>query len=112
MGPSVHIIASVLAWMSATINPIIYSFLNKHYKKAFRTLLCLSSIREKQANGLACYSLAQGLRTPESSKSSRSSNVMSTSARVVELKYFSQTDDGRIVNEDDLHTQKQVRCMG
>ena len=26
--PSVHIIASVLAWMSATINPVIYSFPN------------------------------------------------------------------------------------
>ena len=110
--PSVHIIASVLAWMSATINPIIYSFLNKHYQKAFRTLLCLSNIREKQANGLSCYSLAQGFRTPESSKSSRSTNVMSTSARVVELKYFSQTDDFSIVNEDDVHTQKQLQCMG
>ena len=109
--PSVHIIASVLAWMSATINPIIYSFLNKHYQKAFRTLLGLSNIREKQANGLSCYSLAQGLRTPESSKSSRSTNVMSSSARVVELKYFSQTDDFSIVNEDDVHTQKQLQCM-
>ena len=110
--PSVHIIASVLAWMSATINPIIYSFLNKHYQKAFRTLLGLSNIREKQGNGLSCYSLAQGLRTPESSKSSRSTNVMSSSARVVELKYFSQTDDFSIVNEDDVHTQKQLQCMG
>ena len=108
--PSVHIIASVLAWMSATINPIIYSFLNKHYQKAFRALLCLNTNREKQSSGLSCYSLSQGLRTPESSGSK--SSIMSSSARVVELKYFSQTDDFSIVKEDDVHTQKQLQCMG
>jgi len=102
--PSVHIIASVLAWMSATINPIIYSFLNKQYQKAFRTLLCLNTMRDKQSSGL---SLSQGLRTPESS-----SSIVSSSARVVELKYFYQTDDFSIVKEDDVHTQKQLQCMG
>merc|ERR1719431_2343054 len=78
--PSVHIIASVLAWMSATINPIIYSFLNKHYQKAFRTLLCLNNIREKRSSGL---SLSQGLRTPESS-----SFIVSSTTLAEELKYF------------------------
>merc|ERR1712179_480177 len=109
--PSVHIIASVLAWMSATINPIVYSFLNKHYQKAFRTLLCLNNIREKQSSGISCYSLSQGLRTPESC-SSRSTIVSSSAKKEVELKYFSQSDDFTIVHEDDVHTQKQLQCMG
>jgi len=37
--PSIHIIASVLAWMSAAINPFIYSIQNQHYQQAFRNLL-------------------------------------------------------------------------
>ena len=31
--PAVHIIASVLAWMSATINPFIYAFKNRQYQQ-------------------------------------------------------------------------------
>jgi len=113
--PSVHIIASVLAWMSATINPIIYSFLNKQYQKAFRTLLCRfktrpNTRRETKSSGLSCYSLATGLRTPETSSST--SILVSKSTGAVELKYFSQTDDFTIVKEDDLYTQKQLQCMG
>ena len=31
--PAIHIIASVLAWMSATINPFIYAFKNRQYQQ-------------------------------------------------------------------------------
>ena len=33
--PAIHIIASVLAWMSATINPFIYAFKNRQYQQVF-----------------------------------------------------------------------------
>jgi len=110
--PSVHIIASVLAWMSATINPIIYSFLNQQYQKAFRTLLCRPGTRknpsasESQSTVLSNYSM--GLNTPDSSKSCS----LSSSDRGVELKSFSQSEDFSIVNERDIHTQMQLKCMG
>ncbi|XP_076363549.1 protein trapped in endoderm-1-like [Tachypleus tridentatus] len=38
--PSVHVIASVLAWMSSCINPFIYAVMNRHYRQAYRCLLC------------------------------------------------------------------------
>ena len=34
--PTIHVVASVLAWMSATINPFIYAFKNRQYKQAFK----------------------------------------------------------------------------
>jgi len=38
--PSIHVIASVLAWMSASINPFVYAIQNQQYQEAFRSLLC------------------------------------------------------------------------
>ena len=37
--PTLHIIASVLAWMSATINPFIYAFKNRQYQQAFKKVM-------------------------------------------------------------------------
>ena len=34
--PVLHVIASVLAWASAIINPFIYAFKNRQYQQAFR----------------------------------------------------------------------------
>ena len=34
--PTIHVVASVLAWMSATINPFIYAFKNRQYQQAFK----------------------------------------------------------------------------
>ena len=34
--PTLHVVASVLAWMSATINPFIYAFKNRQYQQAFK----------------------------------------------------------------------------
>jgi len=110
--PYIHIIASVLAWTSATINPILYSFLNQQYQKAFRTLLCLPGIRQKppvsgsHSGALSCNSL--GVKAPDFSKSCS----LASSARGVELKYFSQSEDFSIVHEEDVHTQRQFQCMG
>lgn len=33
--PFVHVVASVLAWASAVINPFIYAFKNRQYQQAF-----------------------------------------------------------------------------
>ena len=38
--PAVHIIASVLAWMSATINPFIYAFKNRQYQQVLSSSFC------------------------------------------------------------------------
>ena len=41
--PAIHIIASVLAWMSATINPFIYAFKNRQYQQAFKKVRLTST---------------------------------------------------------------------
>ena len=45
--PTLHVIASVLAWMSATINPFIYAFKNRQYQQAFKKVQLLSSSRSR-----------------------------------------------------------------
>ena len=45
--PTLHVIASVLAWMSATINPFIYAFKNRQYQQAFKKVQHLSSSRSR-----------------------------------------------------------------
>ena len=39
--PNLHVLASVLAWASAVVNPFIYAFKNKQYQKAFAKVICL-----------------------------------------------------------------------
>ena len=34
--PLLHTIASILAWMSAVVNPFIYAFKNRQYQQAFK----------------------------------------------------------------------------
>eukprot|EP00092_Neocalanus_flemingeri_P002576 GFUD01002758.1.p1 GENE.GFUD01002758.1~~GFUD01002758.1.p1 ORF type:complete len:422 (+),score=88.37 GFUD01002758.1:84-1349(+) len=122
--PSVHIVASVLAWMSAAINPFIYAFLNQQYQLAFRTLLCLANPRLATEHTVSeCYSIETG--TPMSSKSCSLASSMD-----IKLKLFSKEQDfssmnerdvynkvqlGQdfsIVNEGDVHTQMQLKKMG
>lgn len=38
--PFLHVLASVLAWASAVINPFIYAFKNRQYQQAFAKVLC------------------------------------------------------------------------
>ncbi|XP_054711387.1 G-protein coupled receptor moody-like [Uloborus diversus] len=65
--PILHILASVLAWMSACSNPFIYVLLNKHYREAYFQLLCswkvLKANRSVQENGTFDSSRAHQLRT-------------------------------------------------
>ncbi|XP_071580394.1 protein trapped in endoderm-1 [Temnothorax nylanderi] len=43
--PILHIVASVLAWASAVINPFIYAGTNKLYREAYKQVLCPVSRR-------------------------------------------------------------------
>lgn len=43
--PVLHIVASVLAWASAVINPFIYAGTNKLYREAYKQILCPASSR-------------------------------------------------------------------
>lgn len=38
--PEVHVVASVLAWMSSCTNPFIYAVLSRHYRQAYLSLFC------------------------------------------------------------------------
>lgn len=38
--PTLHTMASVLAWTSTALNPIIYTVFNKQYKQAFKAAIC------------------------------------------------------------------------
>jgi len=109
--PSVHIVASVLAWMSAAINPIIYAFHNQTYQKAFRTLLCgrhISITPSDQSDPeFSCYLAGSASPTPDSSKS-----CSLASCKPVQLKYFSLDKDFTIVIDKDAHTQGQLMNMG
>lgn len=37
--PFLHVLASVLAWGSAVINPFIYAFKNRQYQQAFAKVI-------------------------------------------------------------------------
>lgn len=38
--PTIHVMASVLAWMSSCINPVIYAAMNRQYRQAYIRLFC------------------------------------------------------------------------
>lgn len=75
--PAVHIIASVLAWMSATINPFIYAFKNRQYQQAFKKLLCVD---KSQARG------GQRTTTSQASAQSRTSQSKTFITEMVQYK--------------------------
>ena len=54
--PSFHVIASVLAWMSAAINPFVYAIQNQQYQKAFKSLF----IRKQRQRDLQRGAGSQG----------------------------------------------------
>ena len=95
--PVIHIFASVLAWMSAAINPIIYSIQNQQYQQAFRALFCgrVRVSRRRAAAGVSqdepnhprsemfCPCLGQA---PPSPNVTPSTSKMSVSTLCVELK--------------------------
>ncbi|XP_068244510.1 LOW QUALITY PROTEIN: protein trapped in endoderm-1-like [Palaemon carinicauda] len=40
--PSLHVLASVLAWASSVVNPFVYAVTNRQYRKAYNSLFCFS----------------------------------------------------------------------
>jgi len=64
--PAVHIIASVLAWMSATINPFIYAFKNRQYQQAFKKLLCVDKSRTRGGQRTTTSQASAQSRTSQS----------------------------------------------
>ncbi|KAB7505392.1 Protein trapped in endoderm-1 [Armadillidium nasatum] len=49
--PMLHVLASVLAWASAVINPFVYAFTNRQYRTAYKKLFCSTSpIRPAKGN--------------------------------------------------------------
>ncbi len=49
--PSLHVLASILAWASSVVNPFIYAFSNRQYRTAYRQLLCRSPASAAGAAG-------------------------------------------------------------
>ena len=43
--PLLHTIASILAWMSAVVNPFIYAFKNRQYQQAFTKVTARTEAR-------------------------------------------------------------------
>lgn len=68
--PSFHIVASVLAWASAVVNPFIYAGTNKLYREAYKKLLCP---RRCAKSGKASGGLINGPRALHSHSSRISS---------------------------------------
>ncbi|XP_076344335.1 protein trapped in endoderm-1-like isoform X3 [Tachypleus tridentatus] len=52
--PTIHVVASVLAWMSSCINPFIYVGLNRHYRRAYYRFLC-SKPRTQRTSFGSCF---------------------------------------------------------
>jgi hypothetical protein len=63
--PVLHVIASVLAWASAIINPFIYAFKNRQYQQAFKAIFCTPK-RTSAGVGRGGNSHASGSRTSAS----------------------------------------------
>jgi len=64
--PAVHVVASVLAWMSATINPFIYAFKNRQYQQAFKKLLCWDKSRARGGQRTTTSQASAQSRTSQS----------------------------------------------
>ena len=59
---------SVLAWMSATINPFIYAFKNRQYQQAFKKLLCCDTKYPGRSGNRTTTSQASGQSRTSQSK--------------------------------------------
>lgn len=79
--PVIHIIASVLAWMSATINPFIYAFKNRQYQQAFKKLLCVDK------------SVARGGQRTTTSQASAQSRTSQSKTFITEMVQYKEGQD-------------------
>lgn len=59
--PSIHVLASVLAWSSAVVNPFVYAVTNRQYRAAYRKLFC--GHRSKPGRSSNSHSKSNSSRT-------------------------------------------------
>lgn len=59
--PSIHVLASVLAWASAVVNPFVYAVTNRQYRAAYRKLFC--GHRNKPGRSSNSHSKSNSSRT-------------------------------------------------
>lgn len=62
--PILHIVASVLAWASAVINPFIYAGTNKLYREAYKQVLCPVSSRTPTIGPKPTHSHSSKISSP------------------------------------------------
>ena len=89
--PSIHIIASVLAWMSAAINPFVYAIQNQQYQQAFKSLLCGHSRKraatlQRDTGGINVSGVLCGCASKVSPNVTPASSKTSVNTMCVELK--------------------------
>ncbi|XP_012542853.1 protein trapped in endoderm-1 [Monomorium pharaonis] len=62
--PILHIVASILAWASAVINPFIYAGTNKLYREAYKQVLCPVSNRTRTIGPKPTHSHSSKFSSP------------------------------------------------
>jgi len=77
--PFLHILASVLAWASAVVNPFIYAFKNRQYQQAFIKILCC---REPNTNA-----------PPRGGNMSKESRTSASKTFLTDMLHFSSATD-------------------
>ncbi|XP_076304625.1 protein trapped in endoderm-1-like isoform X1 [Tachypleus tridentatus] len=61
--PTIHVLASTLAWMSSCINPVIYALMNRTYRKAYYQLFRCCSWKRPTPNSKTYHSGSNGSHT-------------------------------------------------
>lgn len=62
--PTLHTVASVLAWASAVINPFIYAGTNKLYREAYKQILCPASNKTLTVDPKPAHSHSSKVSSP------------------------------------------------
>ncbi|XP_066582083.1 protein trapped in endoderm-1-like isoform X2 [Prorops nasuta] len=63
--PIIHVIASILAWASAVINPFIYAGTNKLYREAYRQVLCPGTSKITMSGPRPTHSHSSKVSSPQ-----------------------------------------------
>ena len=100
--PFLHILASVLAWASAVVNPFIYAFKNRQYQQAFiKVLNCSSFTSSKPGNMISCSKVRQQIFCCK--LQSTSSNGAQTRGEAGNISKESRTSASKTFLTDMLH---------
>lgn len=81
--PFLHILASVLAWASAVVNPFIYAFKNRQYQQAF--------IKVRQQ--ILCCSEPNPNAVPRGANMSKESKTSASKTFLTDMLHFSSATD-------------------